>query len=92
MRLYCTHTTVLILLYSYYCTHTTVLLLLYSYHPDPSTSQIITVADALGRRLPSGSMDLVVDTGDAAGIANAVAAAKVGQNVLVIDCTNHRMC
>ena len=58
------------------------------YYPDPSTSQIITVAEALANRLPPGSLEVVVNTGDAPGIAAAVAAAKsAGFAVVVVGDT-----
>ena len=54
------------------------------YYPDPAASQIITVADALAKRLPAGGLAVVTNTGDAAGVANASAAAKTADLVIVV--------
>jgi beta-glucosidase len=54
------------------------------YYPDPTTSQIITVADGIASRLPSGAVDVVVNTGDAAGVTKAAAAAKAAGFAVVV--------
>lgn len=50
------------------------------YNPAPARAQIVTVAAALGARLPAGAMEVVLATGTAAGVleaANASAAADL---------------
>ena len=56
------------------------------YYPDPSASQIITVADALANRLTAtaAKLTVVVDTGDDAGVAKASAAATGADLVIVV--------
>jgi beta-glucosidase len=54
------------------------------YVTQPTDSQIVTVAEALGNRLPAGTLQVVAGTGDAAGVAKAAAAAKAADLVLVV--------
>ena len=48
-----------------------------------ATSQIVTVADALSKRLPAGAMNVVLDTGSPKGVA-AAANASSGANLAIV--------
>lgn len=48
-----------------------------------ATSQIVTVADALSKRLPAGAMNVVLDTGSPNGVA-AAANASSGADLAVV--------
>jgi hypothetical protein len=48
-----------------------------------ATSQIVTVADALSKRLPAGAMNVVLDTGSPKGVA-AAANASSGADLAVV--------
>ena len=48
-----------------------------------ATSQIVTVADALSKRLPAGAMSVVLDTGSPKGVA-AAANASSGADLAVV--------
>jgi hypothetical protein len=56
------------------------------YNPAPSTGQIVTVAEALSKRLAGGGaeVDVVIDTSDAAGVAAAANASKGADLAIVV--------